>query len=559
MPLLPPHFIPLHFEAFTNEPPEKFTYPFQYEPHPLALIAVKELQEYLKSKEEWLAECRVGHSNDLLGKMFGVLIVQTQDNDLGYLCAYSGKLGETNQYEQFVPPLFDSLNPEGFYKIEETNITAINKEVSKVEQSQAFQDAKTNWQKLREQRDLEVRHQKEEIKRAKAKRQQLRDDAEQSMSQEELTSFLKELSNQSRRENSNYKLLCKEWREKLDSAQKAFDHIRDNIKDLEKERKTRSHALQQKLFEQYNFLNWNGEVKNVRTIFKEFNDVPPPSGAGECAAPKLFQYAYEHNLKPITMAEFWWGASPKSEVRKHKNFYPACRGKCEPILGHMLKGIDVEPNPVFDIPTDELEVDIVFEDEFLWVVNKPPELLSAPGKLCIDSLYTKMQQLFPEVKEPYLAHRLDMSTSGLLIIAKDPDTYTHLQKQFEYKTIRKKYVAVLDGVVEKKQGEINLPLRVDLDNRPRQLVCYDYGKDALTRYEVAEVKNNKTRIHFFPVTGRTHQLRVHAAHSLGLNAPIVGDDLYGTQGNRLHLHAEEIEFHHPFTKQPMKLMCPAPF
>jgi len=248
--------------------------------------------------------------------------------------------------------------------------------------------------------------------------------------------------------------------------------------------------------------------------------VPPPAGSGECAAPKLFQYAYEHDFKPIAMAEFWWGASPKSEVRKHKQFYPSCRSKCEPILGHMMQGLDVEDNPIQTVATYKAALEIVYEDDYLLLVNKPPEFLSVPGKHIQESVLTRMKRYLPKAKGPLLVHRLDMSTSGLLLVAKNEKTHKNLQKQFIARTIKKRYVALLDGEILTKTGVIDLPLRVDLDNRPQQLVCYTHGKPAKTNYEVVDIVAGKTRIHFYPVSGRTHQLRVHAAHVDGLNMPI---------------------------------------
>jgi tRNA pseudouridine32 synthase/23S rRNA pseudouridine746 synthase len=285
----------------------------------------------------------------------------------------------------------------------------------------------------------------------------------------------------------------------------------------------------------------------------------PPAASGECAAPKLFQYAYECGLKPIAMAEFWWGASPKSEVRKHKQFYPSCRSKCEPILGHMMKGLDVENNPILEVKSHNQPLEIVYEDDYLLLVNKPHDFLSVPGKTTLDSVYTKMKQYLPNAKGPLLVHRLDMSTSGLLLVAKNERTYKKLQKQFIERSVKKRYVAVLDGEISKKEGIIDLPLRVDLDNRPQQLVCYEHGKPAKTKYEEVDVVAGKTRIHFYPISGRTHQLRVHAAHVDGLNTPIIGDDLYGVKGERLYLHAAQLTFIHPVTLKVLDVICEAPF
>jgi tRNA pseudouridine32 synthase/23S rRNA pseudouridine746 synthase len=271
------------------------------------------------------------------------------------------------------------------------------------------------------------------------------------------------------------------------------------------------------------------------------------------------QYAFLNQLKPIALAEFWWGMSPDSEVKVHQEYYPACRGKCEPILSHMLEGIEMDVNPMSINPAEGKELPIIYEDDYLLLVNKPAEFLSVPGKTIEDSVQTRIQHKYPTATGPLLVHRLDMSTSGIILIAKKKDIHESLQKQFIKRTVQKRYAALLQGYVKSSSGEIQLPLRVDLEDRPRQLVCYEHGKEALTKYEVLERKNGQTRVHFYPFTGRTHQLRVHAAHLSGLNAPIIGDDLYGQKSDRLYLHAEYLSFWHPITKERMEITCPAPF
>ena len=285
----------------------------------------------------------------------------------------------------------------------------------------------------------------------------------------------------------------------------------------------------------------------------------PPSGTGDCAAPKMLQYAFSNGLTPVAMAEFWWGKSPNSEVRKHGNFYSACRGKCEPVLGHMLQGIDVDPNPFLTNQAIGKTLETIYEDEYICVINKPTEFLSGPGKHVTDSVQERMKDKYPESTGPLIVHRLDMSTSGLLVIGKTKEIYTQLQLQFVKRTVKKRYIALLDGVVANDEGYIDLPLQLDINNRPYQKVEYEFGKSARTRFEVIERKAGKTKIYFYPITGRTHQLRVHAAHVDGLNAPIVGDDLYGVKGDRLHLHAESIMFTHPVTGEEVTLSVEAEF
>jgi len=276
----------------------------------------------------------------------------------------------------------------------------------------------------------------------------------------------------------------------------------------------------------------------------------PPAAAGECATPKLLQYAFLNGLRPVAMAEFWWGAPPKSEIRKHRQFYPACTGKCKPILEHMLEGILVDDNPLLINQGEDRKLEIVYEDDSFVVVNKPAELLSVPGIQIQDSVYTRLKAAFVNI-EPLIIHRLDMATSGLLVVAKTKEAHKNIQKQFLKRTVNKRYTALLSKIINKQEGGITLPLRGDLDNRPRQLVCFEFGKKAMTKWKVIETKETTTKVHLWPLTGRTHQLRMHAAHELGLNAPIVGDDLYGTSAERLYLHAAYLEFIHPVTNEKL--------
>lgn len=259
------------------------------------------------------------------------------------------------------------------------------------------------------------------------------------------------------------------------------------------------------------------------------------------------------------MAEFWWGASPKSEVRKHGHYYPACRGKCEPILSHMLQGLDVEDNPMDAFESADKEIEIIFEDDYLLVINKPHDFLSVPGKTLKDSVYERIKKRYPKATGPLIVHRLDMATSGIMLIAKDKETHRGLQAQFIKRTVKKRYEALLNGTLTNKKGKIELPLRVDIEDRPRQLVCREHGKHALTVWELKEIQDGKTRVYFYPITGRTHQLRVHAAHVEGLNMAILGDDLYGTKADRLHLHAGFIQFEHPSNGRTLKFNVPAAF
>lgn len=580
--------------------PEKFTYPFHYTPHPLCVLAAEEVKEYIASRKEWQEELASG-------KMFGVLIVQTdngitnnEENQIGYLAAFSGNLGGKNLHPYFVPPVYDLLQPEGFFKIEEEQISAINIRIRELENSSSYLDSKEKWKIETEQAKAVLNQAKAELKMAKEARE-IRRQSSPELSEEEQASLIRE----SQYQKAEYKRLEKEWKKRLEELETEVRHFDIEIERLKTERKERSAALQRKLFEQFRMLNAQGEVKDLYTIFEQTVQKVPPAGAGECALPKLLQYAYLHQLKPLAMAEFWWGDSPKNEIRHHGYCYPSCKGKCEPILQHMLQGLEVDENPLLNPVHEEEELEIVFEDEWLLVVNKPAGMLSVPGKAeDRDSVYHRLKKKYPEATGPMIVHRLDMATSGLLLVAKTKEVHQDLQAQFANRSIKKRYVAVLDGAIIKTEketkpiaekaillaketvstkktakaertgntGRIELPLCLNPLDRPRQMVSSEHGKEAITEYQIiseseritSESENTfnesnrideserninesrkYTRIVFYPLTGRTHQLRVHAAHPEGLGCPILGDELYGKKADRLYLHAEYIEFRHP--------------
>lgn len=580
--------------------PEKFTYPFHYTPHPLCVLAAEEVKEYIASRKEWQEELASG-------KMFGVLIVQTdngitnnEENQIGYLAAFSGNLDGKNLHPYFVPPVYDLLQPEGFFKIEEEQISAINIRIRELENSSSYLGSKEKWKIETEQAKAVLNQAKAELKMAKEARE-IRRQSSPELSGEEQASLIRE----SQYQKAEYKRLEKKWKKRLEELETEVRHFDIEIERLKTERKERSAALQRKLFEQFRMLNAQGEVKDLYTIFEQTVQKVPPAGAGECALPKLLQYAYLHQLKPLAMAEFWWGDSPKNEIRHHGYYYPSCKGKCEPILQHMLQGLEVDENPLLNLVHEEEELEIVFEDEWLLVINKPAGMLSVPGKAeDRDSVYHRLKKKYPEATGPMIVHRLDMATSGLLLVAKTKEVHRDLQAQFANRSIKKRYVAVLDGVIIKTEketkpiaekailiaketvstkktakaertgntGRIELPLCLNPLDRPRQMVSSEHGKEAITEYQIiseseritSESENTfnesnridesersinesrkYTRIVFYPLTGRTHQLRVHAAHPEGLGCPILGDELYGKKADRLYLHAEYIEFRHP--------------
>lgn len=548
------------FTAFASDVsgisiPETFNFPFYYDPHPLSRLAVSELMDYLEQTEDFdhnfgLDTNQFGAA---IGKMFGVLVVENSDGELGYISAFSGKLANSNHHERFVPPVFDILVDGDFFVEGEKVLNGINKRIKELESDEGYIVLSNEIVRLEKIRDEALNAFNTLASESKKKRKERRG------RDPENEKLADDLRSQSLFYHYTQKDLIKFWEEKISIIKQATTNNAEEIARLKLERKTLSNKLQQQIFNNYTFLSAEGETKSLRDIFTEELYGTPPAGAGECAAPKLLHYAYQHNLKPITFAEFWWGASPKSEVRRHKQFYPSCRGKCEPILGHMLKGLQVDPNPLVECTSDDKTVEIVYEDDHLAVINKPPEMLSQPGRYVKDCVQKRMKERYPDATGPLIVHRLDLSTSGLMLIAKSREVHADLQRQFLKKTIKKRYVAILDGIINDEEGTIDLPLRVDLDDRPRQLVCHEHGKSARTHWKKVSIEDEKTRVHFFPITGRTHQLRVHAAHVDGLHTPIIGDDLYGTKADRLHLHAEEIAFVHPGSGEEVTFFVEAGF
>jgi len=539
--------------------PESFTFPFYYEPHPLALHAAEQLQEEL-GKNPWQHPFGLTNEEKPIGKMFGVLVVLDQQNQLGFLCAFSGKLSENNHHSGFVPPVFDLLDRDGYFVKEEEFINSLTRKIEEVKTSNDYKFACLSHEQLVNEFLMICEQRKESIKNNKALRKEKRQHAILQLSSIEYLQFDQLLQEESKTEQIQLKHLIREYKLKIAEKEEEVAVFNSQIAALKQQRSAHSAHLQQRIFTSYTFLNHAQKEMSLLDVFSTSSTPIPPAGAGECAAPKLLNHAFLHKLKPICMAEFWWGASPVSEVRVHKQFYPACLGKCEPILmNHMLKGIKLEENPLLK-QADIQDIPIVFEDEYFMVIEKPAEFLSVPGKAIKDSVYERIKEMRPDASGPLLVHRLDMSTSGLLVVAKSIEAYKKLQFLFIKRKVEKKYEALLEGVISKpKAGVINLPLRLDIDNRPFQLVCYDFGKAAITEYEVFDIKDNRTRISFKPLTGRTHQLRVHSAHILGLNCPIVGDDLYGKKGERLCLHAAELSFIHPFKKSLVSFKSKTPF
>ncbi len=556
-----PLFTKFKQDISSIELPDKFTFPFYYQAHELSKLAAQELQHHLTHQTDWEHPfgLKPNDKTEAEGKMFGVLVIQNKEGELGYLSAFSGKLAESNHLPGFVPPVFDMLVDGSFFLNGMEELRVLNAQVKRLSNDVEFvkftEEVKIEKDKL----IAEEKEAKQQLKIGKATRDAERTLKETKLDATDYQALLEKLKMDSMRQKFYYRELAHYRKARIKKAEKKLAPKKKVIDTLKEERKRKSNNLQKQLFEHYSFLNTKGDRKNLLEIFKNTANPIPPGGSGECAAPKLLQYAFLNKLKPIAMAEFWWGKSLKSKVRKHKNYYPACMGKCFPILSHMLKGMLVDENPFHKNIGIDRPLKIIYEDDYMLVVNKPPELLSVPGKVVQDSVFMRMKLKLPTATGPLVVHRLDQSTSGIMLVAKTKDMYKILQSQFIKRSIKKHYTAILDGIIKEDEGTISLPLRVDFEDRPRQLVCYEYGKSAKTKWKVVSRTAAQTRIHFYPITGRTHQLRVHAAHPLGLNTPILGDDLYGTMDKRLHLHATSISFTHPYTKEEMHFTEPPEF
>ena len=593
----------LHALSTSLPSPRQFTYPFCYDVDPLAEAASEELQRYIAATGLMSAEKGCG-------KMFGVLVVEYEDGSgalqRGFLAAYSGLLGGRNDWQYFVPPVFDAQQPDGHFKRTEREISAINREISAIEHDPQYLQSVAQHEEMTKRLQAEVEAFKVEVDAAKARRDARRKSGEP-LSDEEQAEMV--------RESQFMKAELRRRRKAMEQAESTFHNPHATLlKSLQLQRKQMSDELQRWLFAAYRMLNAKGEERDLIDIFREYTHAMPPAGAGDCCAPKLLQYAYQHRLRPVCMAEFWWGESPASEIRHHLHYYPACRSKCLPILTHMLKGLDVAPNPLAQ-KRHTAEPRVLYADEYILVVDKPAGMLSVPGK-ADDSASVSVEEYFANnskfktqnSKFLKAAHRLDMDTSGLLVLARTEQAYVELQRQFASRETVKRYEAVLSGVPKhttphstfhndvpepitqnsklKIQNSstqpdscleaISLPLIADINDRPRQRVDMEHGKPALTLYNIVEVRaadantavayttkkadKSLTLVHLYPKTGRTHQLRVHCAHPQGLACPILGDPLYGTErADRMYLHAAELTFRHPITGEPMHFLSPSGF
>ncbi|GAV19324.1 tRNA pseudouridine32 synthase / 23S rRNA pseudouridine746 synthase [Mariprofundus micogutta] len=528
-----------------DEIPAEMPSPFSNTPHPLAEQASLMLQQRLSALPQDI------------GKMFGVLVVQNLDGAIGFLSAFSGMMGGKWQIPGFVPPIFDQAEHDSFLPAARDELNIQVEQLQILEESSRRCELQRDIAVMQQQRSLALAELKQQHKDAKAMRKFQRLKL-QTLPDSERQTHLQALALASQRQKREFTNASLHWDEKLQLLQHQLDGFEQQIRQIRQACTERSRQLHKQVFATYLLDN---RLHEQRPITDFFEDALPPAGTGDCAGPKLIHFAHQHQLQPLALAEFWWGASPSTGVRHHGHYYPACRGKCRPILPFMLRGLNVEPEPDYAQEIDADEPTVVYDDDDLLVVNKPAGLMSAPGKHIKDSVFTRLRLRYPDSPELKLVHRLDMATSGLLLLAKNMRANKFLQKQFIQHKVEKRYEALLSKRLSSEllEGDIDLPLRVDLDDRPRQMVCYEHGKPAQTHWQVISFEGDATRIWFYPHTGRTHQLRVHASHKDGLNAAIVGDALYGQADERLMLHAQRLCFIHPVSREHLEFEVPAPF
>lgn len=530
--------------------PHRLNCPFSYQPSAMMLAVVDGVRKDIERRDDWREEV-------MRGKMFGVLVVRNNDGEVGYLKAYSGQIGGREDWDGWVPAVFDYLQTDGYFVTHENEISAINRRVAELEQSPRMAMAASRLVNAEKSAADRVEQYRRYVADQKAARNERRRNGEDEAV----------LVAESQYQKAELRRLKKAVETELMPLRDAVERMHREIATLRGERKRLSDALQTWLFEQFVMLNGRGESMTLNEIFAPTPQRVPPSGAGECCAPKLLQYAFSHGYTPVEMAEFWWGESPKGEIRRHMEFYPACQGKCKPILNFMLQGIDVEPNPFETSVNADLanaELPVIFRDEYVIAVNKPAGMLSVPGRNGAVSALDIIRNMLGEGREVYAVHRLDMQTSGVLLFALSHEAYVALQREFANRRTRKTYVAVVErpevlpmDMVVGMKGTISLPLSADYINRPCQIVDYEHGKEAVTDYEVTAITDDGITLKLHPHHGRTHQLRVHCAHKDGLNMPIKGDDLYGHHADRLLLHAERLVIFNPLNQQTYTLSAEA--
>ena len=516
-----------------------FINPFRYQPHPLVRKAAESVISEIDGSESLSALFAEG-------KMLGVLIVQDKEGQIFHLKGFSGTVGGKACLEGFVPPIFDLTESGGFYKTKEAEISLINQEIENIQilESEPMERFLENSYKEMEQ----------ELILLKSKKREAGNIAESQFANGEI-----------KRAKDRWKVIISQKKEEL-------LEIKDRITTLKKQRALMSDNLQRWIFGQYIVHNAKGEKLSILDIFIN-QGLMPPGGTGDCAAPKLLNHAFRNGLKPVAMGEFWYGKSPGTAVRTHGHFYPSCTSKCGPLLEYMLSGLETDEG-WGDLYARTQKIEIIYEDEDIVVANKPSGMPSVPG---LDGKQSLQEWLHHKLSiKIFPTHRLDMDTSGVILYAKTSEAEVNLKKQFEEHTVKKTYIARLSPIDTHRfaseipvlkpgdKGTIELPLSPDYDERPRQKVDKVQGKPSLTEYEVLSIcEDGTTDIAFHPHTGRTHQLRVHSAHLLGLGRPILGDRLYGGCGTsqndpraaNLCLHALRITFRHPSTGEEITLQA----
>ena len=524
-------------------PPSRMNNPLNYTPHPLCVMAAEEVRRMVRENAVMSSETRKS------GKMFGVLVVETPDGNTGYLAAYSGQIAGRSNWDGFVPAVFDYLQDGGYFKTCEAEITAINKQVRLMETSEERRRLLTHLDETIAKAASEEQAYKTLMHESKARRDSERAAGGVTPEREA------EMTRESQFQKAELRRMRKRNADTIAMAREACHRYDTSISLLKQKRRTMSDRLQEWLFHHFVMLNKDGDSRSLTDIFRTSLSASPPAGAGECCEPRLLQYAFSHAMTPKCMAMFWIGASPEGEIRHEQTYYPACRSKCKPILEWML-GKDIVKDDTFITQHNGDNLNIIYQDSDIIVVDKPAGMLSVPGKNDAPSVLSLLQQKMEDNIFP--VHRLDMDTSGLMVFVRNKKAQRNLQRQFETHSIVKRYIALLERKPDSEHGTISLPLSPDMADRPRQMVDYRHGKQALTHYRLCTSPSTPMRRQFLtvgdnlvelsPLTGRTHQLRVHCAHPDGLASPIVGDRLYGTTNHpRLCLHAEYLEFRHPTT------------
>lgn len=533
---------PFHeIDSWQKVEAKPFTYPFAYTPD----TRCQEAKEIVKKELEGRDELREDIMN---GKMFGVLVCENAEGRQGFIASFSGTLGGRSHQRWFVPPMLDYEQQDGVFKTEEAAISELNRAISQRENDSRYVEQKKTVIEKESESALTIRELKKRYTEHKQERKKLRT---------EHPELKDELDRQSQFEKAEIKRTAAKLDEELSALRDSIAQYEIETEALKTERKKRSNILQRWLFSRMKAHCADGELLSVWDIFQVANKGVPPSGTGECAAPKLLNYAFAHKYKPISMAEFWMGTSPKGEIRIEGQFYPACNQKCGPLLSRMMRGMDIEANPL-EKSAEKRPLKILYEDEWLLIVDKPYGLMTVSDVPTQETLMTQVCAI-RNIEGPGYVHRLDMATSGIVVIAKDKETHQAMQQLFENREIKKRYVAIVEGRPKEQRGTIRLPLIPNIDDRPRQMVDFIRGKEAVTEYETIETNGATTRLRLYPLTGRTHQLRIHLASPLGLGCPIIGDNLYGHLGARLMLHSDAIRFIHPRTKKAVHISCTAEF